>query len=396
MELKEIRSVRSLFPALQNSVYLENASTGLVPTYVYQAVNDYQNSRYLTGGDSFWGPDRMDTISMIGRSKQVLAQMLNCDSSEITFGSNTSDILSYFTSNVELPDGCNVVIPENLFLSGKYLWQVREKEGLKIRYVPVRDGRIDEEELLAMTDENTLAVHVDLVCSGTGYRIDAERIGEYCRAHGIWFLVDAAQALGALQVNSRALKADLIAGNNYKWMQGYCGCGFGFIRKELQDSLKQRAAGWMSDQYRFVQDSERIQLRGDAERFVLGYPNVAGIYALSLVAEKYLELGGEKIEQYLLHLRTYLEERLKTVSGVDSKYAFRGKNRSQIVYLNAFAAESLSHECLQREGLFCDVHERDEKNETELRIGLHYYNNEEDIDRAIAILQKVIGGKANE
>ena len=295
MDFKEIRSVRSLFPALQNSVYLESASTGLVPEYVYQVVNDYQNSRYLTGGDSFWGPDQIDSIRMIEHSKQVLSHMMNCDATEITFGSNTSDVLSYFTSNVVIPGGSNVVIPENLFLSGKYLWQIREEEGLEIRYVPVRVGRIDEEELLEMTDENTLAVHVDLVCSGTGYRIDAERIGEYCRTHGIWFIVDAAQGLGALRVDSKALNADLIAGNNYKWMQGYCGCGFGYIRKEMQDALKQRAAGWMSDQYRFIQDSDRIQLRSDAERFVLGYPNVAGIYALSCVAEKYLELGGEKI-----------------------------------------------------------------------------------------------------
>jgi len=396
VDFNNIRLIRSQFPAAENSVYLETASTGLIPTYVYQAINDYQNHRYLTGGDSYWGHERMNSICMIEQSKQALAKMMNCDSGDITFGGNTSDILSYYIANIEISNGCNVIIPENLFLSGKYMWQTREAEGLELRYVPVRDGKIDEEELLSLTDEKTLAVHVDLVGSSTGYRINAQKIGEYCRKNNIHFIVDAAQGLGAMNVDCVSLKADIIAGNNYKWMQGYCGCGFGYIRKEIRDRLTQRVAGWMSDKFRFIQDSDRIQLRDDAERFVLGYPNVAGIYALSCVAQKYQELGGNNIERYLMHLRDYLEERVKETTGISMKYNFEEAQKSQIVYLKFYGESPLTHEMLQEAGVFCDVHETDSRHETELRIGLHYYNNEQDIDRFIETIVNLKGGKKNE
>lgn len=385
---EEIRREREYFPAVKNSSYFETASTGLIPQYVYDATKRYQDNRLYVGGDSTWGEAQTGSIEMMDLAKESLARLLNCKSDEVVFGANTSSIMAYYTANIDLPEDSNVVMAENTYTSGRYLWQIREKEGLEIRYAKVADGRLRPEALFDLTDEHTVAIHCDYVESSTGFLLEAERIGSFCKERGIRFIVDATQALGAMPVDVQKIHADLAAGNNYKWMLGYCGTGFGYISRNLWDDIAQKAAGWMSDQYRFYKDSPHVILRNDAGRFELGYPNMPGIYGLKLTADTYNRLGAETVKDYLMYLREYLTEKIEAAPGLSLRYQFAETNYSQIIHVLADQSLHLTYEQLKAAGVMCNVCQDEETTGTRLRIGLHYYNNEEDIDKLFAVISK--------
>lgn len=384
---ENIRKEREQFPGLRNSAYFETASTGLIPQYVYDGVKKYQDDRLYYGGDSTWGNDQIDSITMMGQAKHSIAEMINCKETEIVFAENTSAIMACYISNVKFCRGSNVVMAENVFSSGRYLWQMREQDGLTVRYAQVSHGKVTPEALFALVDEKTIAIHCDYVEGSTGYKTDAEKIGAFCKTRGIRFILDATQALGAIPVDAEAVQADLIAGNNYKWMLGYCGAGYGFIRRNIWKDIEQRTAGWMADENRFYGDSPHIILRDDGGRFELGYPNIPEIYGLLLVSRAYLRLGGQEIEKYLLHLREYLVEKVKDASGVELHYSFDRNEQSQIIFLSIYNTRRITQESLRGAGVMCNVYSEEAVDEVTIRIGLHYYNNEADIDKLFEAIE---------
>jgi selenocysteine lyase/cysteine desulfurase len=59
----------------------------------------------------------------------------------------------------------------------------------------------------------------------SGYRLPLAEIGALCREHGVYFIVDATQSLGAIPVNVMSDKIDVLISSNYKWMNA----GFGSV-----------------------------------------------------------------------------------------------------------------------------------------------------------------------
>ena len=234
------------------------------------------------------------------------------------------------------------------------------------------------------TDARTRMICLDFVENSTGFRIDAKAIGAFCREHGICFVVDACQGTGAMPLDMYDMKIDFLANNDYKWMMNYCGTGFGFVTAELRNRLSQRTCGWMSDKDLFV-EKETIELREDAARFEFGYPNVSGIYGLGLVAKRYCELGGKNIEDYILDLNAYLEARVREIPGAHFWSDYERANRSGIAVV-CFDHE-IDRQKLADRQIVAPVRSGAMYGyPAAMRIGLHYYNNREDIDRLIEAL----------
>lgn len=393
--MNKFEQFRMAVPAAEKQTYLDTCSTGLIPDFVYEAVARYQEDRYQQGGDSIWRYDDgevLGTLDMMARSKRAIAQMIGADGENIVFGQNASQIYSLFSGGMYFEPGDNVVLPEGGWIANRFAWQRREEEGLRIRYAKPSSGILTPEEIFACCDARTRAVCIPLVEPSTGFAADAETIGAFCREHDIWFAVDGVQALGVLPVDVKAMHIDFLAGNDYKWMMNYCGTGYGYISPQLQASLIQRAAGWMSDDERFNTAKETLRLRADAGRFELGFPTVSGIQGIGLVAEKYNELGGTSVRDYIFGLLDYLEEKLAEAKGVRLYFDFPKKNRSAIAVLLFEAGTALTNEKLKEAGVCASLRPLGSDGRQTMRLSFHYYNNRKDVDRLI----EVINGKGTE
>lgn len=387
MNNSRIALERKRFPAAIKETYLKTGETGLIPDYVYEAVEHYQTLRYEASEENYWGGK--NSMEMLEDSKKAIAEMIHARPEDIAFGMNTSHALTFVTQNYDFLPGDNVIMADNGFITGRYAFQIRQRDGLEIRYVQSVHGVVRTEDVEALMDEHTKMVFVNLVESSTGFRINVKKLGELCKRKGIWLIADGTQALGVLNIDVEEMNLDFVAGNDYKWMLNFCGCGYAYIRPKLRRSLSLRGAGWMSDKVRFGVERWELELRDEAGCFELGYPHVTGIYGLGLVARHYNELGGPEIEEYVLGLAEYLKRCVREkLPGISIWNDYEKENVSQLVFLCLPDTMELTEEYLMARGIAADV--RDGKIygcKRAMRICLHYYNNRQDIDNLVTALK---------
>ena len=116
---------RAHFPLLQQKTYLAAASTGLVPDYIYRAMRDYQDRRYLVGGDLSW--NGMTTLEMMDWSKQMLADMLGAKKENIAFAVGWGTYYGNRTNAFEVLNDGSAALKGSLSQSS----DIRLKENVK-------------------------------------------------------------------------------------------------------------------------------------------------------------------------------------------------------------------------------------------------------------------------
>lgn len=387
---KDIDGFRSRVPVTRDWAYLITASTGLVPDFVYEGVRRYMDARYLAGGDSVWEyPDeRIGTLGMIERSKRALGGMLGCAPERVCFGQSATQMFTMVTEGIDYAPDANVVTVGEGWIGNRFAWQKREAEGLEVRYAASTGGVITAEALMALCDEHTAAVTINSVESETGYRADLKKLGAFCRERGILLFVDAVQSAGALVTDFEGCNIDFLVGNDYKWMMNFCGTGYACVGERVMPLIKRWGAGWMSDTERFNTAKAHLELRSDAGRFEIGYPNAPGIYGLGLAAMQYSLLGAENVENYVRSLAEYCIQCAETTPGVRCTLDIPYERRSQIVLLSFDGSIAASDEDFRAAQVFAPGFSAPDANgERRARLSFHYYNNREDIDRFFAVIR---------
>ena len=146
-------------------------------------------------------------------------------------------------------------------------------------------------------------IAVSWVQYARGLRLDLERIGAFCRAHGILLGVDAIQGLGALPFDLSRIEADFVVADGHKWMLGPEGVALLYVRPALRHTLTLHQFGWHMLEHSGDFDRREWQPAEDARRFECGSPNLLGVHALEASLSLIAEVGIEHVWSEL-QLRT--------------------------------------------------------------------------------------------
>jgi cysteine desulfurase/selenocysteine lyase len=367
---------RHLFPITEEYAYMNHAAVAPYSAPVTKAMDDFIANRHRRGGlDGQKWEDRIEKV------RGLVAQLIDADPQEIAFTISTSHGLNIVASGIDWRAGDNLIGAETEFTANVYPWLNLQRLGVEVRFAPARNNRILVEDIAALMDDRTRLVALSFVEFGTGFRNDLKAIGQLCRERGIYFCVDGIQGLGALDLKVTQSPIDFLAAGGPKWLMGPIGAGFLYCRWALIQKLIPARVGWWGvvdrDDY-FRYDSP---LRDDARRFEEGSLNFLGIHGLGASLELLLEVGIRRIEERVLGLTDYLIAGLQERDYHITTPIASLQERSGIVCFNHshHALDDLAQRLSEAKVIVS-------KRGQVIRVSPHFYNDETDIDRLLAVL----------
>ncbi|MBM4466408.1 MAG: aminotransferase class V-fold PLP-dependent enzyme, partial [Chloroflexi bacterium] len=302
MNLDELRRE---FPLTEECTFLDHAATSPLPGRTREAMTRFIEARRFV--NQAW--EEYKTLDQDLR--QALGKLINASPEEIALVQNTAEGINIAAHAIPLQPGDNVVFCDMEYPANVYPWMNLERYGVEARIVPHRDGGLAVDDLEQHVDQRTRVVAASSVEFLTGFRNDLKGIGEFCKARGLYFVVDAIQSLGVIPLDVRECQIDMLSCGGPKWLMGPCGLGFFFCRRELIQEMKPAYAGASS-----VVDFENFRdynltFLPNARRFELGTPNLVGMVGLLASVRLLMEVGIEDIQRWTLHLTDVLIEDLQ-------------------------------------------------------------------------------------
>lgn len=364
------------FPLTDELIYLNHAAVGPWPARARDAVIRFaeQNSRY---GSQFY-PDWLRKETELRRQLQALINAPSAD--DIALVKNTSEALSFVAYGLAWRAGDNIVSSNEEFPSNRLPWQSLADQGVEFREACLSDADTPEDALFALVDEHTRLLTISSIQFASGLRMDLERIGEFCKARGILFCVDAIQSLGAVQFDVQSCQADFVMADGHKWLFGPEGLGVFYITPEARDSLKLTQYGWhmMKDTHNY--ENKPWEIHPTARRFECGSPNMLGIHALSASLSLLLETGMDVIESRVTERTDYLKAAIDAHDNLILLSERQSRLKSGIViFKHRTLANEVLYGHLQQNGVVCAMRGGG------IRFSPHYYNTFEEMDRALAL-----------
>jgi selenocysteine lyase/cysteine desulfurase len=182
-----------------------------------------------------------DTTPMPVNPRAAFASLINAKPEEISYVPNTSTGENLVVEALGITRFDGNVVTDALHFEGALVHLLElKKQGLDLRMVMPRDGRIDMQDLERVVDRKTKLIEVSLVSMYNGYQHDLKAVCDLAHAHGAYVYADIIQGVGAVPFDVRATGVDFAATATYKWLMGDFGLGFLYVREGLLGSVIQR------------------------------------------------------------------------------------------------------------------------------------------------------------
>ena len=215
-------------------IYLDNQATPPLDPAVLEAMLPYFNDKFGNAASVHhsFGHEAKEAVE---RSRTIIAKELNTSAREIVFTSGATESINLAIKGIS----------EKLKEKGKHIitqvtehnavldtCSALERRGWEITKLPVKqDGRIDPRMIEDAIRKDTVLVTIMHANNEIGVIQPVREIGDICKRHGVYFLVDASQSFAKISVDAQGINIDLLAFTAHK-IYGPKGIGALFIKKK--------------------------------------------------------------------------------------------------------------------------------------------------------------------
>jgi len=369
-------AIRGRFPIFEHTTYANSCSQGALSVDVRRAYEEY-----LDGWDAH-GAEWEHWVERAEAARGAFARLVGAEPDDVAVTTSVSQAVSSLVSALPLErDRKKIVISEFEFPTVGQIAHAQELRGAEVVHVrPEADGRIPLERFAEAIDEQTALVCCTAISYRTGYRLDVAEVARIAHERGALCLADSYQAAGAVPLDVRALGVDFLTAGTVKYLLASAGLGFMVVRRSLHERLLPTQTGWFADEDIFRMDISDYSPAPDARRFDAGTPPVPNIYAGIAGIGVVEETGVPAIEAHVAGLR----ERL--LAGLDELGATVATPRGEAEIGPLVCVVSTDPHALVS-ALAADQVVTSTR-DANLRVSLHLYNVEEDVDRILAALAR--------
>ena len=395
--------LRADFPALHQEingrplVYLDSAASAQQPQTVIDAVSRYQSHDHANVHRGVHTLSHRATDAYESARDRIRAFINAAKRSEIVFTKGTTESINLVAQSFARPrlePGDRIVVTHMEHHANIVPWQlVCEQTGAELVVTPIDErGQLDLETLDEQLDERVAMLAVGHVSNALG---TINPVAEICRlAHEreIPVLVDGAQGVPHASVDVAAIGCDFYAFSGHK-MFGPTGTGVLYGREALlEDMPPYQGGGDMILEVRF----DGTVYNELPYKFEAGTPNISGFVGLGAAVDYLETIGMQRIARHEQALLGTLTKRLGDIPGVRLIGTAAHKASVQSFVVEDIHPHDLGtlvdqqgvairtgHHCAMPVMQYFDV-------PGTARASLALYNDEDDIDRLIAALDRAI------
>ncbi len=359
---------------------------------------------------------------IVYETRQMLSNLFNItDCKNVVFTKNVTESLNVIlkgllreTSENAQKEGAHVLISSMEHNAVMRPLHQLEKQGVTFSRIPCDEvGRLSIEAMENLLTKQTRAVvmtHASNVC---GTVMPMEEVGQFCKNHKLYFIVDDAQTAGCIPIDMMKMNIDALAFTGHKGLLGPQGIGGFIIKDDLVNEIEPLLSGGTGS----ISHTEEIPTFMP-DRFEAGTLNIPGIVGLHESLLWIQKTGIEQINQHEMKLTEAFLQGLQpmihkglirlvglniTESGIKNSDDTTGKD---IMTPNRIGVVSIVTPNMELSDL---AHNLDETYGIMTRVGLHcapaahktlgtyptgtirfsfgFWNTEEEVERAICALE---------
>ena len=375
------KKYRPLFQIPENWIYFDGNSLGPLQKTIIKKVSNMISNEW--GEQIIKGWNKSNWMTQPDSVGNLIAKLIGADKNSVTVGDTLAiKLFQAISGALQVSKKTGFVLsdesnfPSDLYIANSYL---KEKNLSEVQLV--NKTKI-EDELQKGKISILMLTQVDY---RTGELYDLKKINNIAKKMGVITVWDFAHSIGALPLNVREDGVDFAVGCTYKYLCGGPGSpAFIYVNPKYIDKINPTIAGWLGHENPFNFDLNYKPAR-DIKRFRIGTPPVIQMSAL----EEALKIW-DNVDINLIRKEAQLLTSLFIDKINDLKFDMRlisprhsDQRGSQVAYVTKNAYEKM--QALIDFGVIGDYREPNI-----MRFGFNpLYNSEEDIIKAIEILNKI-------
>lgn len=228
--------IRRHFPALerihngQPVAYFDGPGGTQVPASVVEAMREYLLHH---NANTHWAyPTSAETDAIVAEARRALADFINCEPREVSFGANMTTITFHVARAIGrgLEPGDEIVVTELDHHANVAPWQALAREqGVTLRTVRMVSGtgQLDWDEFERTVHSRTKVVAVGAASNMLGTMSDVQRAARLAHAVGALCFVDAVHYAAHRVIDVREMECDFLACSAYKFYGPHIGVLYG-------------------------------------------------------------------------------------------------------------------------------------------------------------------------
>jgi kynureninase len=363
---------RDRFPILAETTYLINHSLGAMPAATAGRLAEYAEV-WATRGIRAWGEGWWTMPLEVG---DQIGRIVGAPPGTTVMHQNVAVAEAVVLSCFRPVDPARnrIVYEAENFPSVRYLYQAQPE----LEVVVCESA----EAVVEAIDERTLLVPISHVLFKSAEIQDVAPIVARAHEAGARVVLDCYQSAGIVSFSVTELDVDFAVGGSVKWLCGGPGNGWLYVRPDLIEELEPTFTGWQAHASPFAFEPELRYAAGIA-RFLTGTPNVPALYAATSGYDFVEEVGVDAIRASSTR-QTELLIALADEAGFEVRSPRDPALRGGTVTVSVPDFEAV-HAELGARGVICDF-----RPGAGIRLGPHYYNEDEELRFAVDQIGEIL------
>lgn len=385
-----ISLIRNATRGVEGKLFFNSAGASLMPDMVVDRMLSYIKEEEQVGGYALMN-NRLDEINTF---YTIAAKILNCEARNMAFTTSATDSYSRALLSIPFNEEDVILTTEDDYISSYIAFNfLKEKFKIKVlRCKNLENGDLDlynMEELIK--SQNPKVVSVTHIPTNSGLIQDVCAVGDLCEKYNVYYIVDACQSIGQMEVDVRKIKCDFLSATGRKFVRGPRGTGLLYVSdKALEHGLlpmhmDMRGAFWQNEnEFRYAEDATRF------EQWEFNYSSLLGLKeALQYIDDLTIndiytankKIASEIRAMIAAHDKLFLTDKGSQLSSI---ITFSSDKISRQTIEDVLKANQVYYSLTLKEYAQIDYAKRGL--EWSIRFSPHYFNTSEEVNQLKDIL----------